>query len=485
MVLGQKPCGIFLLDLIRSLLQQVLEKYSFEDIGEVSTAKHSGLHLVTHQGERIVLTTEKAAQIKELINSYIVESNGGAYDYVRALADFTSRDENMLKFRKGEIIAVVPKHDAYTEKGWLYGVKEGHYGLFPSDFVERLSPQAVRREMKVIAKVTAASARAKGNSEESDDDVSDDSFDEEDFGRPDDEDLIDDHHVRASAAVRGQQQQHRIDPPDYSGREDDSWDANKARSPHDLRDDLSEASAGAAERMAKGNDGKHPLLEFAISYFRERDKFEIVLQGPDDEQQGGDQKGKKKKQKKKSKGGKSEEWTWKDQVELVKWTDRMISNSLLRLEPSDVNKIALECFACVMRYMGDLPLLKNQHEVDCVNTILMYCHKFEAIRNEVYCQMMKQTTNNKSAVRDSCQKGWRLMSIVAAYFSCSELLRPFLFKYLESAAYDRRRAYHGTALVCLHNLRKTFKYGGRKNVPSIEEITAISAGRSSKRQIYR
>ena len=98
---------------------------------------------------------------------------------------------------------------------------------------------------------------------------------------------------------------------------------------------------------------------------------------------------------------------------------------------------------------------------------------------------LPQTTNNKSAVRDSCQKGWRLMSIVAAYFSCSELLRPFLFKYLESAAYDRRRAYHGTALVCLHNLRKTFKYGGRKNVPSIEEITAISAGRSSKRQIYR
>jgi hypothetical protein len=39
--------------------------------------------------------------------------------------------------------------------------------------------------------------------------------------------------------------------------------------------------------------------------------------------------------------------------------------------------------------------------------------------------------------------------------------------------------------VCLHNLRKTFKYGGRKMAPSIEEITAISAGRNSKRQIYR
>ena len=28
----------------------------------------------------------------------------------------SSRDESALTFKKGEIIAVVPKHDAYTEK---------------------------------------------------------------------------------------------------------------------------------------------------------------------------------------------------------------------------------------------------------------------------------------------------------------------------------------------------------------------------------
>lgn len=55
-------------------------------------------------------------QLKDLLNQYIIESNSGQFDYVKALADFTSRDESTLNFKKGEIIAVVQKHDAYTEK---------------------------------------------------------------------------------------------------------------------------------------------------------------------------------------------------------------------------------------------------------------------------------------------------------------------------------------------------------------------------------
>lgn len=78
---------------------------------------------------------------------------------------------------------------------------------------------------------------------------------------------------------------------------------------------------------------------------------------------------------------------------------------------------------------------------------LQHCHKHEALRDEVYCQLMKQTTNNKSIKPDSCQRGWRLFSIVAAYFVCSDTLKPYLFKYLETAAYDKRRAYHGKNLL--------------------------------------
>ena len=99
-----------------SISKQVLETYQYEDIGEVSTMSNSGLQMVMHTGGRVVLSANKAGQIRNLLNQYIVESNSGTYDYVKGLAAFSSRDEGALSFKKGEIIAVVPKHDAYTEK---------------------------------------------------------------------------------------------------------------------------------------------------------------------------------------------------------------------------------------------------------------------------------------------------------------------------------------------------------------------------------
>lgn len=58
----------------------------------------------------------------------------------------------------------------------------------------------------------------------------------------------------------------------------------------------------------------------------------MVLQSPDEAAAAVDQKGaaasKKKKNKKKSKSsGGTVEWTWKEQVDLVKWTDGMINVS--------------------------------------------------------------------------------------------------------------------------------------------------------------
>lgn len=77
-------------------------------------------------------------------------------------------------------------------------------------------------------------------------------------------------------------------------------------------------------------------------------------------------KGKKKG--KKNKDG--AEWTWKEQVDLVKYSSVPIEQSLLRLEP-ELSTLAVECFICLMKYMGDQPLPPDTSEVKCVYTILM------------------------------------------------------------------------------------------------------------------
>ena len=85
-----------------------------------------------------------------------------------------------------------------------------------------------------------------------------------------------------------------------------------------------------------------------MRYFREgREKFDL----PEESNQNGSLKDPKKKAKKKKSGASDGDWTWKDRVDMVKWTDRMITNSLLRLEPPELNKMALECFAGIMRWV--------------------------------------------------------------------------------------------------------------------------------------
>ncbi|VDP07507.1 unnamed protein product [Heligmosomoides polygyrus] len=137
-----------------------------------------------------------------------------------------------------------------------------------------------------------------------------------------------------------------------------------------------------------------------------------------------------------------------------------------------------------MRYMGDEPIRRGETLTDAVYRLLLICHKNPALRDEVYCQIIRQTTNNKSAKPDSSIRGWRLFSILTAYFESSLALRPYLVNYLVENADDHRRAYHGTAQLCLQNLNQTMRYGGRKYLLSGMEVEEITNGKILKRQAY-
>uniref|UniRef100_A0A8C5PU39 MyTH4 domain-containing protein n=1 Tax=Leptobrachium leishanense TaxID=445787 RepID=A0A8C5PU39_9ANUR len=89
-----------------------------------------------------------------------------------------------------------------------------------------------------------------------------------------------------------------------------------------------------------------------------------------------------------------------------------------------------------------------------------------------------------TALRDSCQRGWRLLYIMTAYYKCSEVLKPYLFKFLQDTCRSPGLHFQGIAKACEQNLRKTLQYGGRAVYPSAMELKAMVAGRSSKRQLF-
>uniref|UniRef100_A0A3Q2EKT6 MyTH4 domain-containing protein n=1 Tax=Cyprinodon variegatus TaxID=28743 RepID=A0A3Q2EKT6_CYPVA len=86
--------------------------------------------------------------------------------------------------------------------------------------------------------------------------------------------------------------------------------------------------------------------------------------------------------------------------------------------------------------------------------------------------------------RDSCQRGWRLLYILTAFHRCSDVMKPFLLRFLQDACDSPGMPYQGIAKACQENLKKTFQYGGRVQYPNNMEIKAILAGRSSKRQLF-
>lgn len=51
-----------------------------------------------------------------------------------------------------------------------------------------------------------------------------------------------------------------------------------------------------------------------------------------------------------------------------------------------------------MQYMGDYPLAEGQQDVNCVYSLLAVCHRHGlALVDEVFCQIIKQLTNNRSS----------------------------------------------------------------------------------------
>ncbi|XP_046402414.1 myosin-VIIa-like isoform X2 [Ischnura elegans] len=138
---------------------------------------------------------------------------------------------------------------------------------------------------------------------------------------------------------------------------------------------------------------------------------------------------------------------------------------LLKLHGKE-DQFAEACFisVAILKYMGDLPCRKTRNTTELTDQIFAGALNNEILRDEVYCQLMKQLTDNRNSISE--ERGWELMWLATGLFACS----PGLLKELTMFLRTRR---HPVASDSLHRLHRTLRHGQRKYPPHQVEVEAI------------
>uniref|UniRef100_A0A7N4V6M3 Myosin XVA n=1 Tax=Sarcophilus harrisii TaxID=9305 RepID=A0A7N4V6M3_SARHA len=436
-ILAVSHVGIKLLRLVKGSWSsgeqlRVLRSYSYTDILFVTIPSMNMLEF-NLASEKLILFSARAPQVKSMVDDFILELKKDS-DYVVAVRNYLPDDPNLLSFHKGDIIHL--QSSEWPERGYNYGY-------------------VVRKKVIYLEELKR---------------------DTQDFGwkfgaihgRPGrfPMDL-----VQPVAAPDFLQLPSELDmggPRDQSGRAAavavavaSSTVAQEFGRKTEFGEEASQQEVYGASLLPTH---QYTMLEFAQKYFRDpqrRSMCVLIISSPHHHNSP----------------------LISRALIFLSFTQTPIQESLIEFSNSSLNKMTTEMFLAVMKFMGDFPM-KAQTELEVLRSFLKLCSDYEVLRDEAYCQVIKQITDNTSTKPDSCQRGWRLLHILTAYHKCSDVLKPYLFRFFQDVCRSPGLHFQGIAKACEQNLQKTFQFGGRSELPSNMELRAILAGRSSKRQLF-
>ncbi|XP_014907474.1 unconventional myosin-VIIa-like isoform X1 [Poecilia latipinna] len=126
---------------------------------------------------------------------------------------------------------------------------------------------------------------------------------------------------------------------------------------------------------------------------------------------------------------------------------------------------ACMAFIAMMKYMGDYPSKRTRSVNELTDQIFEGALKAEPLKDEIYCQIIKQLTDNH--VKYSEEKGWELLWLCTGLFPPSNVLLPHIQRFLQS------KKHHPLSGDCMQRLHKALRNGSRKYPPHLVEVEAI------------
>nr|XP_026653853.1 unconventional myosin-VIIb [Zonotrichia albicollis] len=131
----------------------------------------------------------------------------------------------------------------------------------------------------------------------------------------------------------------------------------------------------------------------------------------------------------------------------------------------DVRDLACQAFIAIMKFMGDYPSKQAHSSVEVTDQIFVPAIQEEVLRDEIYCQIMKQLTENRN--RYSETKGWQLLWLCTGLFPPSKSLLKHTQKFIET------RQKETLAPGCRRRIQTVMRSGCRKWAPHPVEVEAI------------
>ena len=165
---------------------------------------------------------------------------------------------------------------------------------------------------------------------------------------------------------------------------------------------------------------------------------------------------------------------------ILNWKDELIKTSLKSLTP-DLTAQAIQIYRNVTGYMGDRTTGKPplEHVQKILKNMLLAP---EELRDEVFCQVIKQTRGNPNP--ENAEKGWTLLLLCLSSFVPSQSLMLPLMTHCSTQLNNPRPYTAQLATMCLHYIPKMCRLGFRREIPSRMELEATSRADGCNVKIY-